>query len=1007
MQAHEPGEELESGTHPGGGAGGGGGGHIIHNGPSGSGYYAGGHNNHQHSHPMHYGMSGRERYPEGVRETREEMVNLKHAYKEQVAKEPALPPSASWASKNNNAPSSSSSHPYSSNDQFTSAHSSPALSHRPTPPPQATTASTSNNNTTSSTSNHAHTSSISSRLPKAQNHPLPPRPPSRAPSMDLTRSRSLNQKDKERERERDLVADKESSQSKPPLSDRVVPPAQAQSTSSTTSAQEPVVSLPNVISPPTPPASEPSGSSKPSTSSQQASQTNQLPPNALPSAFPPGLPVPMGRPLTPVSEFDRTLDTFGDGSFAFNLSAANSSSTPTSSPFGAARNGKDRLMPDDAEDEEIDTNGDHDGDSRDGRRSMQTSREGSPKRQRSNMSILNGIDGRDSSNHAANTEEQDDPSKSAYQGPFDPFAFAGDAASSGEDIHLQRSESPATFSSGFTNGKTEGPPGLSRANTNASSQDGNFSAGVTRGGPPPGFKDTAAAPTSARHGSRFGFARAGSAERATGSVGTPHASGSGNGISIPVAELFKGITGVPGFPGTSLNGVASPIRPASAQSSGSGYALGAPPPGIFSPSVLNNGHSTTASSNSGTAAAPGLPMSGQSSSNANLASIFAAASPAPMGNASSSSSTTSGQGGSVTPSKPKQLSLADLFPGVDLSASFSSNALPDALVKSLGGSLENLDLSATSAASGKLPGFAPLQPGQNLGLASLPLPPKSGSSSNGHAQSQQQTPQGSNPASSSASPVPHQQGQNGSIVLSHGGLPPGLGTSRQAQQAHAQNAQQAHQAHLAAQQAQAAAAAAAAAAQHSQSLQHQVHTHSHHFGRPPSAASAGSKLSQDAMYPASAAAYLKQLQGVASPSIPMPGTPGGPYGDATAAGRFQDPAIVSFAGLNGFGPQHMQHNPYASPYGLHGALDQASPGSAAGPPGSTPSAGAVTGDFYSRYHPLPTPVQAQQPYNPYIPVGPVGLGGMPGNGVNIPGGINRLQTGQPMSPGGGFGMLRR
>jgi len=146
------------------------------------------------------------------------------------------------------------------------------------------------------------------------------------------------------------------------------------------------------------------------------------------------------------------------------------------------------------------------------------------------------------------------------------------------------------------------------------------------------------------------------------------------------------------------------------------------------------------------------------------------------------------------------------------------------------------------------------------------------------------------------------------------------------------------------------------------------------------------------------------LHGPTSPPI-LPGTPG-PYGDASS-GRFQDPAIVSFAGLNGFAQQHMHHNPYASPYGMHGILDQASP-STPGQPGSVGSGGVIGqgqagGDFYSRYHPMPTPVQPQQPYNPYIPVGPVGMGGMPSSAV----GMNRLQSGQPMSPGGGFGLLRR
>lgn len=95
----------------------------------------------------------------------------------------------------------------------------------------------------------------------------------------------------------------------------------------------------------------------------------------------------------------------------------------------------------------------------------------------------------------------------------------------------------------------------------------------------------------------------------------------------------------------------------------------------------------------------------------------------------------------------------------------------------------------------------------------------------------------------------------------------------------------------------------------------------------------------------------------------------------------------------------MHHNPYGSPYGMHGMLDQASPSTPAGSVGTggVIGPGQAGSDFYSRYHPMPTPVQAQQQYNPYIPVGPVGMAAS----------MNRLQTGQPMSPGGGFGMLRR
>jgi len=182
---------------------------------------------------------------------------------------------------------------------------------------------------------------------------------------------------------------------------------------------------------------------------------------------------------------------------------------------------------------------------------------------------------------------------------------------------------------------------------------------------------------------------------------------------------------------------------------------------------------------------------------------------------------TAQENGTSSPNKQKK-SLADLFPGIDLAASFSAaSTLPDALVKSLGISLDNLDLQATAAANGKLPSFAPLPLGQSAGLANLPLPPKAGSG-------QQSTVHSSTGNSSASSPVPPQQNLNGAAtVLSHGGLPPGLGTSRQAQQTHAQKAQQAHQAHLAAEQAQ-----AAAALQHQRSNQQQLPGQHSNIGHP-------------------------------------------------------------------------------------------------------------------------------------------------------------------------------
>lgn len=942
MQAHEPGEELESGTHPGG------------NGteqrplqPQNPSYSYGHH-------------AGHMRHPEGVRETRDEMVNLKHAYKEQAAKEPALPPSASWASR----PSASGSGQASLNRQASSSDlkrtssSSPSQSYRQPPSNPANNAPVS-----ASTSSHAHSSSISSRLPRAQNHPLPPRPSSRAPSVDMTRSRSFKDKDRE------TIGAAEKDKAKAPLSDETVTPPQATADTSkpgeTSASATSSAHSSSVIAPPTPPVSEPSSST--STLQKQQAQSGQQP---AASAFPPGLTLPSGRPLTPVSEFDRTLDTFGDGSFAFNLSAGN-----TASPLAK---GKQRLSMDDVEE----SNNDQarhalrfDPDAESSNLSNQASRDGSPQRGRgAHLAALHGF--------ARQEEDGEDPAKMSYQGPFDPFAFAGDntstpskASMTGDSV--SRSGSP--FVSALANGKLEGPPGLSRVNTAASSQDGMAGPpGGVRGGPPPGLEEAS------RHRSRFGFARPGSTERLPGSAGMSHAGGSNSGMSIAVADLFKGLNGAPG-----VNGTMSPSRPDSAQSIGSGNQAFAahPPPGIFSPSALNGQASNSASSGSTPSLAP-----------ASGTSVFMSNNPVPL--------PPSGSGyqdaGPTSPSRQKK-SLADLFPGVDLAASFSATStLPDALVKSLGISLEKLDLQATAAANGKLPSFAPLPLGQSAGLANLPLPPKAGS---GH----QNNIQVSAGNSSASSPVPPHQGVNGAPVLSHGGLPPGLGTSRQAQQTHAQNAQQAHQAHLAAQQAQ-AAAAAAAAAQHQHSQQQQSggqHSIGHSlYGKPSSPSNVGGSHSANIIHTGSNGSNYGKMHSATSPPI-LPGTPG-PYGDASSA-RFQDPAIVSFAGLNGFGQQHMHHNPYSSPYGMHGVLDQASPGSvgAAGQQAVSSSGvigqGQAGGDFYSRYQPMPTPVQPQQPYNPYIPVGPVGMNGMPANAV----GMNRIQGGQPMSPGGGFGMLRR
>lgn len=138
-----------------------------------------------------------------------------------------------------------------------------------------------------------------------------------------------------------------------------------------------------------------------------------------------------------------------------------------------------------------------------------------------------------------------------------------------------------------------------------------------------------------------------------------------------------------------------------------------------------------------------------------------------------------------------------------------------------------------------------------------------------------------------------------------------------------------------------------------------------------------------------AADVFGSFMGISSP--PMPPTPsGGGYGDA--GGRFNDPAIISFAGLNGYAG----HNPYAT-YPHHGHHHGPPPGFGdANQQGPPLSMGSGQQDYYNRYQPLPTPVQPQQTYNSYVPVGPVGLGGM-----------GRLQAAQAMSQAGAFGLLRR
>ena len=120
----------------------------------------------------------------------------------------------------------------------------------------------------------------------------------------------------------------------------------------------------------------------------------------------------------------------------------------------------------------------------------------------------------------------------------------------------------------------------------------------------------------------------------------------------------------------------------------------------------------------------------------------------------------------------------------------------------------------------------------------------------------------------------------------------------------------------------------------------------------------------------------------------MPPTPDtASYVDGS--GRFQDPAIVSFA--NGYHPYPngaFSHQHHAGAAGMDGLASGA-------PPPGLHGASTANGnqDYYSRFGAMPGP--QPQLYNPYMAVGPPGLSGM-----------NRMAS-QTIPQASAFGVLRR
>lgn len=892
--------------------------------------------------------------------SREDVINAKHAWKEQqqqqqtnavngltpssdaVTKEgfPALPASASWANKNapNTIVSPTGLAP------LTAGSSGPG-------------------------SSHSHSSSISSRLPKAQNHPLPPRPPSRTSALaDRLNGESVIGRRHSPSPSVSAPASKATSQ-----------PPQSSSTRAPTISSEGDLQKADSVS-----AS--ANTDQLATSAPPSPSVTSVDPSFLSAApaLPPGLGIASNRPLTPVSEFERTLGTFGDGSsFAFNLAGVLPASSEFSEPTAEARQSLD----DTANDELLDT-------------SLSSSRSRSQRQSRSNSATTTTGNDTNAASHSTRPSRDVSPDtsvvsldqlvsptsfsahshfglgrvsselddllangltasvtstssqnnanvldQSVYHGMFNPFSMVG-AVDGGADF--------GTSQTGL-----QPPPGFSRPGTTSSAvEDGSSGSGSLK--PPPGLGVVGnldidgTSITNARHRSRFGFARPGSAER---SVSTPtavsnaaHAAAN----AAAVADLFKGMNGISILPSTG-NGRISPARSLSAASSSSGIVAASP---AFSSAV--NG---------------GIPQS----------FIANSALPPPSAAKLPEKQAVNGANGPST-----GRSLADLFPGLDLDASLSqtSSTIPPALAKSLGINLDSIDLTASSASlESKIANFTPMVIGSGNGIASQPLPPANKPASHAPASSSLQTSLSSSSGHLSTSgPSRESSTSSSSGSSAHTSTPPGFAASRQSKQAQAL-AQQAHQAHMAAQQAaRAAQAQAAAAATASASQAQNYQQHGGYHGRPPSAMGgdsahslSGKSLPQGDVF--------GQFMGMTSP--PMAPNAGAGAGYSDSAGRFQDPAIVSFAGLNGY----PGHNPYAAAGGIGGYPHQhhGPPPGMDGqnglppPPGMT--GGVASGPVYSSYHPLPRP--SQQIYNPYLPVGPVGMGGM------------------GMSQPGAFGMLRR
>lgn len=866
MQAHEPGEEVDANA---------------------TGY----------SHQYH-SQSNRERVAaQAVKDagsSREDVIDLKNAWKEQQAQSqpngkdretfPALPATASWASK---APSNV-------------ATLSTTASWGAVPSPAAQPA--------GFVPSHTHSNSISARLPKAQNHPLPARPTSVSSAVSAE------------------AIGKRRDPAKAPLQPVVVPPQSAvaaepsSATSALRSAKSDSVQPQSLAIPSTPELALP------------AKQPAAL---ALPPGIPinPGLPpskapvTPEKRPLTPVSEFERTLGTFGDGSsFAFNLSAHLPADSPQKqltatgrAPLSASASlaGTDvtpskRISRSNSAAGEAGRANGVVGSRRPSRDASPAPSEGTSNSSLSRHSSF-GILNNGAMNHDKRTVSISDldgvlvnqmelvtpvtESSDAYQGGFNPWSFGPETTPHANDrtsvgIGLPPGLGPLSKPTDTAVAAPQKTPSL--MHTTAPDAD---AAGANR------------------NRSRFGFARPGVADRSRSISGLNPA---GSSSTASVSDLLKDVH---------LGGRISPNRPTSAASSGSGFSF---PPGMFPA----NGHLPTA------------PVA-----NMTLPPKPASALP---------------DAAHGLPDKPRSKtpgrSLAELFPGVDINAtlSTSNSTISPAIAKTLGINLDNLDLTASSGLDSKIASITAAMGSQNdnASLANQPLPPLSngvvsngaGSLSSSHA---------------SLSSGGQSTGSSQTSGSTHHGV---FATSRHGQhaQALAQQAQQAHQAHMAAQQANRAASAQAA----------------QQGFRPPSSLSGAGSIKS----PPGIGDAFGPFMGITSP--PMPPTPDtASYVDGS--GRFQDPAIVSFA--NGYHPYAngaFSHQHHAGAAGMDGLASGA-------PPPGLHGASTVNGnqDYYSRFGAMPGP--QPQLYNPYMAVGPPGLSGM-----------NRMAS-QTMPQASAFGVLRR